>query len=88
MEAPIHVKIEGKVIFGYFLAAMHQQHIEKEIKEVPKEVFNFCLQAEIRKEIIRLTEKDLFFTGINQGEMGIVVLLIEVFKVRSKIWWL
>ena len=88
MEAPTHVKIEVKFIFSHFLATLRRQHIEKEIKEVPKGVFNFCQQEEIREEIIRYAEKDLFFTGIDRGELGIVDVLIEVFKIRSKIWWL
>ena len=47
MEAPTHVKCEVKFIFSHFLEALHWQHIEKEIKEVPKGVFNFCLQEDI-----------------------------------------
>ena len=81
------MKSEHKLIFGHFLATLYWQHIEKEIKEVPKAVCNFCLQEGIRKEIIG-NEADLFFKGIDRGELGIAVFLIEVFKVRSKIWWL
>ena len=58
------------------------------MKEVPKGVFNFCLQEDIRKQISRNAETDIFFEGIDSGEMGVVDLLIEVFKIRSKIWWL
>ena len=36
----------------------------------------------------KLSETDLFFEGIDRGELGVVDLLIEVFKIRSKIWWL
>ena len=32
MKAPTHVKSEDKFIFGHFLAALHWQHVEKEIK--------------------------------------------------------
>ena len=53
---------------------------------MPEEVFNFCLQKEIREEIIRHAERNLFFTGIDRGELGIVILLIVVFKIRRKIW--
>ena len=45
---------EDNFILAIFVQPyIHWQHIEKEIKEVPKGVFNFCLQEEIRKEIIR-----------------------------------
>ena len=30
---------------------------------------------------------DLFFKGIERGELGIIDLLIELFKIRSKLWW-
>ena len=33
-------------------------------------------------------QTDLFFRGIDRGELGIVYPLVEVFKIRSKIWWL
>ena len=82
------MKSKEKFIFSHFLTALHWQHFEKEIKEVPKGVFNFCLQEDIRKEIIRHAEVDLFFKEIDRRELGIVDLLIEVFKIRSKIWWL
>ena len=83
----------GKLKVNSFLVISLQpyinwQHIEKEIKEMPKGVFNFCLQEEIRKESIRHAEKDPFFKGIHQGELRIVDLLIEVFNIRSKMWWL
>ena len=67
MEAPIHVKSEDKFVVGHFLAAFHWQHIQKEAKEVPKGVFNFCLQDEVWKQIIRNAEEDLFFNGIDRG---------------------
>ena len=53
---------------------------------MPKGVFNFCLQEGIQKEIIRHAETDLFFKGIDRGELGSIDLLIEVFKIGSKIW--
>ena len=31
---------------------------------------------------------DLFFKGIERGELGIIDLLIELFSIRSKLWWL
>ena len=73
IEAPTHIKSDGKINYGHFHTALHWQHIEKEIDEVLKGVFNFCLQDEVQKQIIRQAE---------------VYLLIEVFKIRSKIWWL
>ena len=88
MEAPTHIKSDEKIIFGHFLTALNWQHIEKELNEVPKGVFNFCMQEEVQKEIIRNAETELFFNGIGRGEFGIVDLLSEVFKIRSKIWWL
>ena len=33
MEAPTHVKIENKSVFGDFLAPLHRQQIDKEINE-------------------------------------------------------
>ena len=54
----------------------------------PKGVSHFCLQENVRKEMISHAEKDLFFMGIERKELRIVALLIEVFKIRSKIWWL
>ena len=68
MEAPTHIKCDGKMY------------------EVLKGVFNFCLQDEVQKQIIRNANEHLFFKGIDRGELGIVDLLIEVFKIRSKIW--
>ena len=59
------------------------QHFEKEIKEVPKGVFNFCLQENVRKEIIRNAETDLFFKGIDREELGVVDLPIEVATKRQ-----
>ena len=88
MEAPTHITSNGKIIYGHFLAALHWQHIAKETYEVPQGVFNFCLQDKFRKQIIRNADEDLFFKGIDRGELGIVDLLIQVFKIRSKIWWL
>ena len=52
---------------------------------MPKGVFNFCLQEDIRKEIVRHAEADPFFKGIDRGELGIEDLLIEVVKIGSKI---
>ena len=46
------------------------------------------MHEDVRKEIIRNAETELFFEGIDSGELGVVDLLIEVFKIRSKIWWL
>ena len=46
--------------------------------------FNFFLQEEVQKEIIRHAETNLFFKGIDRGELGIVDVLIKVFKFRSK----
>ena len=54
------LKIGDYNIFGHFLAALHWQHIEKEIKEMPRGVFNFCLQKDFQKEMIRHAETHLF----------------------------
>ena len=75
-------------MFGHFLAALNWQHIEKKIKEVPKGVYNFCLQEDVQKEMIRYAETDLFFKGIDRGKLGIIHLLIKKFKIRRKTWWL
>ena len=42
------------------------QHIQKEIYEVPKGFFSFCLQEGICKEIIRNAGTNLFFKGIGR----------------------
>ena len=88
MEAPTHIESDGKIIYSHFLAALHWQHIEEEIYEVPKRVFNFCLQNAVRKQIIRHADTDLFLNGADRGVLGIVDVLIEVFKIRNKMWWL
>ena len=44
---------------------------------MPKGVFKFCLH-------IRNADEDLFFKGIDRGELGIVHLLVEVFKIEVK----
>ena len=31
---------------------------------------------------------DVFFKGIDRGELGVIDLLVEVLKIRSKVWWL
>ena len=72
MEALTHVKSDGKIIYGHFLAALHWQQIEKEIYEGPKGVLNFCLQDQVGKQMIRNADEDLSF----KGELGIVDLLI------------
>ena len=84
MEASTHIKSDGKFIYGHFLTALHWQHIEKEIYEVPKQVFSLCLQKkEVRKQIIRNAETDLFFNGVDRGELGVIDLLLEIFKIIS-----
>ena len=57
MKAPTHVKSEDKFIFGHFLAALHWQHVEKEINEVPKGVYNVCLQGKIQKKLSDLRKQ-------------------------------
>ena len=72
MEAHNHFKVEDKFHVCSLFAALHY----------------FCLQESVRKEIISLAEASLFFTGIDQKELGVVDLLTENFKIRSDIWWL
>ena len=87
MEAPTHIKSEDSFIFIHLLAALHWQHIEKERKEVRKGVFNFCLQDDVNFFYQKCRNTSIF-KGIDRGELGVVDLVIEVFKIRSKIWWL
>ena len=59
-----------------------------EMKDIPKNVFNFCLHKRIQQAKIKHAKKYLFFTRLDWAELGVVDVLIEVFKIWSKIWWL
>ena len=58
------------------------------MEDPSKSAFNFCLHERKHKAIIKHAEEDLFFTRIDREELGVVDLLIEVFKIKSKTWWL
>ena len=46
------------------------------------------MQGSVRKEIISHAEENLVLTGIDRKELGVVALLVEILKNRTKRWWL
>ena len=69
-------------------AALHWKYIEKEMQELPNSVFTMCLHEHVQKEITNHMEVELLFNRIEQVEQGVDDHLDEMFKIRSKMWWL
>ena len=75
MEANAHLKKDDTYYFCNLFGALRWKNNEREIKEVPKSVFNFCLHGKIQKEIIKHADEDLCFTRItdqNQKQKFVV----------------
>ena len=58
------------------------------MKKDPKCIFEWNLQESTQKEIINHAEVNLCFNGIDRGELGVVNLLIEIFKIICNMYWL
>ena len=66
MEAKTHIQVGNEFHFCHFLPILHWKPIEKEMDELPKGVFNFCVQEDIQIEIMSHTERIYSFTGIEK----------------------
>ena len=90
MEANTHKNHKEQDIYYFckLITCLHWKHIEKEMEEIPQGVCNFCLKKDIQKGKIRHVKKELFFWELQKNELGIIDILMEILKIRCKMWWL